>query len=116
VWDIPNVKSKHVEKTAHPCQFPAALVTRLVRALTKKGDLVMDPFLGSGTSCVSALIEQRNFVGCETEPRYVCIVRDRLRQLRSGKLHIRADVPVRTPKESEAVSVAPPHFLINTGA
>src|ERR1041384_3300304 len=44
VWEIPNVKSRHVEKTKHPCQFPVALVQRLVRALTLPGSLVVDPF------------------------------------------------------------------------
>ena len=43
VWDIPNVKAGHVEKTVHPCQFPIVLVSRLVRALSKPGDLVFDP-------------------------------------------------------------------------
>lgn len=50
VWDIPNVKANHIEKTEHPCQFPVALAQRLIRALTKPGELIVDPFLGSGTS------------------------------------------------------------------
>jgi adenine-specific DNA-methyltransferase len=43
VWDIPNVKSNHVEKTIHPCQFPVGLVERLVLSMTNPGDLVFDP-------------------------------------------------------------------------
>ncbi len=49
VWAIPNVKSRHVEKTAHPCQFPVALVQRLIRGLVKPGGLIVDPFMGSGS-------------------------------------------------------------------
>lgn len=88
VWDIPNVKSKHVEKTAHPCQFPAALVQRLVRSLTAKGDVVLDPFLGSGTTCVVSLMEQRNFIGCEIEAKYLKIVRKRIDDLRNERLRV----------------------------
>jgi len=48
VWSIPNVKSNHVEKTQHPCQFPVGLIERLLLALTNVGDLVFDPFAGVG--------------------------------------------------------------------
>lgn len=44
VWDIPNVKGNHVEKTDHPCQFPVGLIERLVLALTNPGDIVFDPY------------------------------------------------------------------------
>jgi len=55
VWDIPNVKSNHVEKTCHPCQFPVALVQRLVLALSNEGDIVFDPFLGVGSTAVAGI-------------------------------------------------------------
>ena len=44
VWEIPNVKGNHIEKTNHPCQFPVGLIERLVLALTNENDLVFDPF------------------------------------------------------------------------
>ena len=44
VWIIPNVKSNHVEKTEHPCQFPVELIERLVLSMTSEGDWVLDPF------------------------------------------------------------------------
>ena len=43
VWDIPNVKSNHIEKTDHPCQFPVALVERFILSTTKERDIVFDP-------------------------------------------------------------------------
>jgi adenine-specific DNA-methyltransferase len=49
LWIIPNVKSNHVEKTEHPCQFPVELIERLVLALTSPGDWVLDPFLGGAS-------------------------------------------------------------------
>jgi adenine-specific DNA-methyltransferase len=113
VWDIPNVKARHVEKTEHPCQFPTALVQRLVLALTSAGETVLDPFMGSGTSCIAALLTGRNFVGSELERKYLAIARRRIADLTAGVALIRPDVPIRTPKINEAVSIAPPHFATN---
>ena len=59
VWDIPNVKSNHPEKTIHPCQFPIELVERCVLALSNEGDWVFDPFLGVGTTVVAAVKNDR---------------------------------------------------------
>jgi adenine-specific DNA-methyltransferase len=61
MWGIPNVKSKHKEKTEHPCQFPVALPQRLIRALTRPGDVVLDPFAGVSSTGIAAVIEQRRF-------------------------------------------------------
>ena len=52
VWEIPNVKAKHIEKTEHPCQFPVAIPQRLIKALTHENALILDPFMGSGTTCL----------------------------------------------------------------
>jgi adenine-specific DNA-methyltransferase len=65
VWSIPNVKSNHVEKTDHPCQFPVGLIERLVLSMTKPGNLVFDPFSGVGSAGVAAALHQRHFWGCE---------------------------------------------------
>jgi adenine-specific DNA-methyltransferase len=70
VWELPNVKASHVEKTNHPCQFPIALVQRLVRAFTNPGDVVLDPFMGSGTTAATAILESRRFVGAEIKKKY----------------------------------------------
>jgi adenine-specific DNA-methyltransferase len=110
VWDIPNVKARHPEKTDHPCQFPCALVRRLILALSNKGDVVLDPFAGSGTTCVTSLLEQRNFVGSEKSSKYVAIARQRIDQVVRGHPKIRLDLPVRLPRGNEAVAIAPPHF------
>lgn len=70
VWDIPNVKSNHVEKTEHPCQFPVGLIERLVLSMSKVDDLVFDPFAGVASAGVAATIHGRRFVGCELDPSY----------------------------------------------
>ena len=68
VWEIPNVKSNHVEKTIHPCQFPVELVERLVLSMTDPGDVVLDPFMGVGSSLIAAVKHGRVGYGCDIEP------------------------------------------------
>jgi len=94
VWEIPNVKHNHVEKTEHPAQFPAELAERLVLALTDRGDVVYDPFMGSGTTAIAALKHGRNCLGSEKESKYVSIMCKRLNLLATNKLKTR---PMNTP-------------------
>lgn len=89
VWDIPNVKSNHVEKTDHPCQFPVGLVERLVLALTNKGDSVLDPYLGVGSSAIAALKNGRHAFGCDIGNDYIKLARERIQSLRDGELRTR---------------------------
>jgi len=89
VWDIPNVKSNHVEKTDHPCQFPVGLIERLVLSLTDKGQNVLDPYLGSGSSAIAALKHGRNAYGCDSTPEYIDITNERIDQLLKGNLRTR---------------------------
>lgn len=65
VWNIPNVKSNHIEKTSHPCQFPVGLIERLVLALPNQSDLVFDPFAGVASAGVAAAMHGRRLWGCE---------------------------------------------------
>jgi len=89
VWIIPNVKSNHIEKTIHPCQFPVELVERLVLSMTDKGDTVFDPYMGVGSSIIAALKNERNAYGCDIEQRYVDIAHERIQALRAGILRTR---------------------------
>lgn len=73
VWDIPNVKSNHVEKTIHPCQFPVGLIERLLLSLTNQNDLVFDPFAGVASTGVACAIHGRRFWGCEVKPEYTAV-------------------------------------------
>ena len=89
VWIFPNVKSNHVEKTVHPCQFPVELVERLVLSMTDEGDAVFDPYMGVGTSVVAALMHQRDGYGCDNVKEYVEIARERIAALEAGILRTR---------------------------
>ena len=113
VWEIPNVKANHVEKTAHPCQFPVALVQRLVRALTKKGDLIVDPFMGSGTSAFTAALEGRSFVGCDIKEQYVIAAKKRVASIEGGQQNYRpVDRPIHIPSPKDAVAQTPFHWKV----
>jgi adenine-specific DNA-methyltransferase len=89
VWVIPNVKSNHVEKTEHPCQFPIELVERLVLSMTQPQDAVFDPYMGVGSSVIAAIKHDRIGYGCDVVPRYVEIARERVEAWRAGLLRTR---------------------------
>lgn len=98
VWIFPNVKSNHVEKTFHPCQFPVELVERLVLSLTSPGDIVLDPYMGVGSTVVGALKNDRVGYGCDVVPEYVDIAWKRVGDLRAGTLKTRPmNMPVYDP-------------------
>ena len=89
IWDIPNVKNNHVEKTIHPCQFPIELVERLVLALTNENNMVFDPFLGVGSSTAAALKNNRKGMGCEIIEEYFIIAVERTKLAMDKKLKTR---------------------------
>ena len=89
IWAIPNVKSNHIEKTDHPCQFPVELIERLVLSMTNPGDWVLDPFMGTGTTAIAALMHGRRAIGAEIMPNYIRIARERIRKAEEGMLQIR---------------------------
>lgn len=84
VWNIPNVKSNHVEKTEHPCQFPVGLIERLILSLTNPSDLVFDPFAGVASAGVAAALHGRRFWGCEQIAEYAKIGVKRLQDALDG--------------------------------
>ncbi len=100
VWDVPNVKSNHVEKTEHPCQYPVELVERLVLSLTNRDDWVLDPFLGAGSSIIAAIRHGRRGAGAETEEQYVDVSGSRIRRAFAGTLRTR---PMHKPKYAPAL-------------
>ena len=101
VWMFPNVKSNHVEKTIHPCQFPVELVERLVLSMTDPGEAVLDPYMGVGTSIIAATKHGRIGYGCDIVPEYVDIALERLAALRKGTLRMRPmDRPVYDPTKA----------------
>jgi adenine-specific DNA-methyltransferase len=108
VWEIPNVKSNHPEKTLHPCQYPVELVERCVLALTNENDWVFDPFAGVGSSLIAAIKHNRKAIGCERETQYVEIANRRIKAYFDGTLRTRPmGKPVHKPTGKEKVSQIP---------
>lgn len=78
IWLFRNVKHNHEEQTIHPCQFPEDLVARIILATTRPGQLVLDPYMGSGTTAVVARDHGRHFLGAELDPAYHAVAIRRL--------------------------------------
>lgn len=97
VWDMPNVKANHPEKTCHPCQFPVTLIQRLILALTNEEDIVFDPFMGVGSALVAGIINKRKVAGAEIVKKYYNIACERVKLAYEGKLKIRSDKPTYQP-------------------
>ncbi len=112
VWDIPNVKANHPEKTIHPCQFPVELVERCVLGLTKEGDTVLDPFVGTGTSVIAAIKHGRNGIGIDKDPSFIRLAKDRISRFRKGGLKIRPiGKPVHKPRQTDKVARVPREWI-----
>lgn len=108
LWNIPNVKSNHPEKTEHPCQFPIELVERCVLALTDEDSWVLDPFAGVGSTVIGAVKNNRNAIGIEKEKEYCEAAVSRLDQLKEGSLKIRPiNKPIHKPSGKDKVSQVP---------
>jgi len=108
-WIIPNVKSNHVEKTEHPCQFPVELIERLVLSMTNEKDWVFDPFLGTGTTIIAAIRHNRRGAGAEVISQYITLARQRIEEEIAGTLKTRPmNRPVYDPIEAgNSLTVAP---------
>jgi len=108
LWEIPNVKSNHPEKTVHPCQFPVELVERCVLALTDPDDWVLDPYAGVGSALIGAIRHDRRAMGAEKELSYVEVALDRIERYLGGSLPIRPlGKPVHQPSGNERVTQMP---------
>ncbi|MDI6766907.1 MAG: site-specific DNA-methyltransferase [Bacteroidota bacterium] len=114
LWDIPNVKANHPEKTIHPCQYPIELIERCVLALTNEDDWVLDPYCGVGSALIAALKHNRKAAGVDKEEEYVTVTKQRIEDFYTGKLKIRPlGKPVFEPTGKEKVSQIPAEWKGN---
>ena len=95
VFEIPVLCNGTAEKTDHPTQKPLELIRRLVLASSRPGDLVLDPFAGSGTTAVVAEELGRRWIACDADPRYVGLARDRLVAAAAAGTSAAAATPAR---------------------
>jgi len=80
VWTFPAVSAKEI---GHPAPFPEELPHRLIQLYSFKNDVVLDPFAGSGSTCVAALKDSRNYVAYDIDPEYLKLAEKRLIILKS---------------------------------
>lgn len=80
VWYIQMVSGNYPERTSHPAQYPEELVERIIKVASNEDDVVLDPFVGSGTTARVAKDLNRKFVGYDTNPEYIKIAENRLKQ------------------------------------
>ncbi|MDO4703439.1 site-specific DNA-methyltransferase [Tannerella sp.] len=112
MWNIPNVKSNHPEKTQHPCQFPIELVERCILALTNEESWILDPYAGVGSTVIASIKNNRNAIGIEKEKEYCDIAKQRIIDFNEGKLKIRPiNKPIHKPSANDKVSQVPEEWL-----
>ncbi|MFN7990837.1 MAG: site-specific DNA-methyltransferase [Candidatus Micrarchaeia archaeon] len=80
VWYIQMVSGNYPERTGHPAQYPEELIERIVKVGSNENDLILDPFMGSGTTARVAKDLNRKYVGYEVVPEYVKMCEERLKQ------------------------------------
>lgn len=81
VWEIPYLNPKARERTGYPTQKPVLLLNQIINIVTQEGDLVLDPFCGSGTTCVSAKLLKRNYIGIDISEDAVELANSRLEEM-----------------------------------
>src|SRR5205814_5633479 len=83
-WYVPRVCGTFRERTGHPCQMPEAVLERIIRVASNPGDLVIDPFAGSGTTLAVAKRLRRRYLGVELSEDYAAAIERRLAQVVPG--------------------------------
>ena len=81
IWEIPYLNPKARERVGYPTQKPVLLLKEIIKIVTNKGDLVVDPFCGSGTTCVAAKSMERNFIGIDASLDAVELANKRLEEM-----------------------------------
>lgn len=108
LWNIPNVKSNHPEKTEHPCQYPVELVERCILALTNVDSWVLDPYAGVGSTMLASIKNDRNVIGIEKEKKYVDTANQRIKSLKEGNIKLRPiNKPIHKPKPTDKIAQIP---------
>ena len=114
LWNIPNVKSNHPEKTEHPCQYPIELVERCILALTNEDSWVLDPYAGVGSTVIASIKNNRNVIAIEREDKYVSITKDRVQKLFDGTLKTRPiSKPIHKPSPKDKIARIPEEWLFD---
>ena len=87
VWDFPVLAGRRFadEKVDHPTQKPLSISNRIVKHFSNEGELVLVPFAGSGSECVAAYLNDRDYIGFEINDKYLPIIDERLKKAQAEK-------------------------------
>lgn len=108
LWNIPNVKANHPEKTSHPCQFPVELVERCVLALSNEDSCVLDPFAGVCSTVIASLMHHRRAIGIERDSEYCQSGQQRIQDFINGTLKSRPMTKmIHVPSENDKIARIP---------
>lgn len=99
LWEIPSESARRV---GHPAPFPVELPKRLIELFTYPDDLVLDPFMGAGSTAVAALRVGRHYVGYDTDEAYIALADERIAGERARAERYRGPVPITLPAVPEA--------------
>ena len=108
VWRIPTINNMAKERTGYPTQKPLALLKRIIKASSKEGDVVFDPFCGCATTCVAAQQLQRKWIGIDIESQAAELLVQRLSEdggmfkdfIHTDKIPHRTDIKIEKPSVS----------------
>ncbi|MEK6645962.1 MAG: site-specific DNA-methyltransferase [Candidatus Firestonebacteria bacterium] len=113
VWEFSHVHYSNPERVEHPTQKPEALMKRIILASSNKDDVVLDPFVGSGTTCVVANFLTRKWIGFDINPDYIKVAKDRVKK-EMNILDSFDPREARTPKDSKTNNNNQASLLIGT--
>ena len=117
LWDIPTESATRV---GHPAPFPVELPRRLIELYTYRGDLILDPFMGSGSTAVAAVRTERHYAGFDTDESYVALAGRRVDEARAassgrdtgGPVARRVTVPPGRPIPPDPAADAEAHAVL----
>lgn len=96
---VMNAQLNRDEFFNHPTQKPIKLIRKLVEKISRRGDTIFDPFMGSGTTGVACMQLGRNFIGCEIDPKYFAIAEKRIAQAAAQPQLFTQDKPIEEKQE-----------------
>lgn len=113
VWEFSHIHYSNPERVNHPTQKPEALMKRIILASSNEGDIVLDPFVGSGTTCVVANILNRKWIGIDINPEYIKMSEKRIRSEKSlldsfdpREQRITRDLKTNNPNQSSLIQLS----------
>ncbi|MGO9518898.1 MAG: DNA methyltransferase [Candidatus Korobacteraceae bacterium] len=107
-----DCEHNHIEKTSvHECQFPIELVERLILSLTNQSDLVVDPYMGVGSTACAAVLNRRRAAGADIDPKYLKEAETRVNLAFDGSLPRRPlGKKIYAPGPNDKIARRPAHF------